>query len=427
MRIGAMTFTWPESGGAYMYETMLLDGLARIHAGGGHDISYVMFGCPASALSRIQTGDVTVRGLPATSLYSPYPLSNLMRLGFKSRDTVGLFDTPLGPDAAMLTFGQYNALVPDLPDWLFLGYPSNVGVVSGRPFIMPIHDLQHRLQPHFPEVAAGGEFETREFMYRNACRAATLVMVDSEVGKEDVLACYGDLIEPDRIAVLPFASATGIARIEDPAALADARARHNLPERFFFYPAQFWPHKNHLRIVEALADIASAGGEKMSIVFTGSGGEPLRDGVMAEVKQVIARSGLEGYVHFLGHLSDRDVTLLYCQAVALVMPTYFGPTNIPVCEAWAFDCPVITSDIRGVHEQAGDAALLVDPGSSQSIGRAMLTLWTDEGKRIDLIHRGRKRAAAYTQSDFHNRVAEITDDVCRRVADGRVPEVEGFV
>src|SRR4029077_10091215 len=76
---------------------------------------------------------------------------------------------------------------------------------SGIPYVMAIHDLQHRLQPEFPEVSANGEWATREYLYRHGCRHATLLLADSEVGKEDILNCYGpDGVTEDRVKVLPF-------------------------------------------------------------------------------------------------------------------------------------------------------------------------------------------------------------------------------
>src|SRR5215831_8317507 len=57
----------------------------------------------------------------------------------------------------------------------------------GLPYMMAIHDLQHRLQPEFPEVSANGEWNYREYLFRNGARYALMVLTDSEVGKEDVL------------------------------------------------------------------------------------------------------------------------------------------------------------------------------------------------------------------------------------------------
>ncbi|PYS54816.1 MAG: glycosyltransferase family 1 protein, partial [Acidobacteria bacterium] len=94
----------------------------------------------------------------------------------------------------------------------------------------------------------------------------------------------------------------------------------------------------------------------------------------------------------------------------LVMPTFFGPTNIPILEAWAFGCPVITSDIRGVREQAGDAALLADPRSPEMIAEAIREIWTDPGLCEALAQRGRVRLSGYTPAEFRRRLVEIVEE-----------------
>ena len=86
------------------------------------------------------------------------------------------------------------------------------------------------------------------------------------------------------------------------------------------------------------------------------------------------------------------------------MPTFFGPTNIPVLEAWAFGCPVLTSDIRGVREQVGDAALLADPTSVEAIADGIHRLWTDRELGHTLSNLGRRRLAAYTPEDYLRRL-----------------------
>ena len=103
--------------------------------------------------------------------------------------------------------------------------PKAIAFEAGLPYIMAVHDLQHRLQPEFPEVSADGEWEAREYLFRNGVEHALAVLVDSEVGREDVLNCYGELVSPERVKVLPFlpppyldpatatsSSGTGLAR-----------------------------------------------------------------------------------------------------------------------------------------------------------------------------------------------------------------------
>jgi glycosyltransferase involved in cell wall biosynthesis len=98
------------------------------------------------------------------------------------------------------------------------------------------------------------------------------------------------------------------------------------------------------------------------------------------------------------------------------MPTFFGPTNIPVLEAWASDCPVITSDIRGIREQVGDAGLLVNPESPEQVAEAMHRVANDPALRDSLRKKGRARLAQYQFPDFVQKLAAILGDVQDRLA-----------
>ena len=86
------------------------------------------------------------------------------------------------------------------------------------------------------------------------------------------------------------------------------------------------------------------------MVLVGSEKNSLR-----RIKKEIAKNDLQNNVEILGFVSDKQITYLYKHAVALVMPSYFGPTNIPPLEAMALGCPTIVSDRYAMGEQVGDA------------------------------------------------------------------------
>lgn len=294
--------------------------------------------------------------------------------------------------------------------------PNILSFETGLPYLMAIHDLQHRLQPEFPEVSANGEWEWREYLFRNAARYATLLLADSEVGKEDILNFYGPYgVTADQVKVLPFLPACYLAVDVSESEGQRVRTTYHLPERYLFYPAQFWPHKNHARIVQALGLLKQEYRLKVPIVFCGSHTGEIRERAFHEVMSISCQFGLEKEVHYLGFVPDEDMSGIYAGAVALVMPTFFGPTNIPILEAWAFGCPVLTSDIRGIREQVQDAAILVDPRSVEAIAHGIYRLWTDENLRCTLADLGRKRLASYTPHDFRRRLVAILEEAKTRV------------
>jgi glycosyltransferase involved in cell wall biosynthesis len=286
------------------------------------------------------------------------------------------------------------------------------------PYMVAIHDLQHRLQPKFAEVSAKGEWIGREYLYRNAARHATLIVADSDVGREDIMQCYGPYgVDPDHVRVLPYCPPPYF-RVGDPTS-SQERARKlysRLPKSYLFYPANFWPSKNHLHLVEALVDLRARYGLCIPLVLCGSRGGPLRDRTFRDVMAAAERGGVTQQVCYLGYVPDELIAGLFAGATGLVMPTFFGPTNIPVVESWAVGCPVITSRLHGITEHVGDAALLVNPTSVREIAEAIRALWIDEELRASLAQRGRKRGAAYTGLDFNERFSSVMEEAILRVA-----------
>lgn len=300
-------------------------------------------------------------------------------------------------------------------DLMIYSVPTPVPFQAGVPYILAVHDLQHRLQPEFPEVSANGEWEWREHVFRHGTQNALLVLADSETSKEDILTFYGDRIDADRIKILPLEPPPYLSPEVPEEDRRRVRERYALPERYFFYPAQFWPHKNHINLVEALGVLARRG-LRPHLAFAGSTTSPIRQRAYDDVVARARELGLEENVHFLGYVAQEDMPALYAEAVALAMPTYFGPSNIPPTEAWTIGCPVLTSDIRGIREHSGDAALLVDPRSPEAIAEGLRRLWEDDDLRADLVERGTRWVAAFSQEDYLRRVAEIMDEAAERLA-----------
>lgn len=292
-------------------------------------------------------------------------------------------------------------------EFIFWTVPNPLAFECGVPFVMPVHDLQHRLQPQFPEVSERGEWQMREQFYRNAARRATVLIADSSEGRDDILSCYGSLIPPERVMSLPFVPPPHVHVEDADAQIERVRRTVALPDRYLFYPAQFWPHKNHLGIVRALGLLRARGRVDIRVVFCGSHSGHIRTAAHRATMALARELGVAAQVTTLPYVEDAMITGLYLGSEGLVMPTFFGPTNIPITEAWRLRRSVITSNIRGVSNQAGDAALLVDPNSPGNLADAMLAVWDDPSLRERLVEAGRRREVAWTPQDFAARLREI--------------------
>lgn len=231
------------------------------------------------------------------------------------------------------------------------------------PYILNIFDLQHRLQPCFPEVSAGGQWAHREAAWADAVRQAAIVTVGSQEAKEQLCHFYGVPLE--NVWVLQFptpqkALDIALGRTNKPDRV-DVRAKYDIKHDFLFYPAQFWPHKNHANLLHALKLLRQRGRD-ISLVLTGSD-----HGNRAHIEKMAKTLDVSDLVHFCGFVPYEDILSFYHDARALAYLSFFGPENLPPLEAMALECPVILSNIPGVQALHGDGPVLVEPRSPASI------------------------------------------------------------
>ena len=246
-------------------------------------------------------------------------------------------------------------------------------------YITTIWDLCHRDNPEFPEVRNFNEFLIREQHYRNNLSPAVVVLTESKQLAD--LAAYRYGIDPNRFLPMPFSPSPFLDQAQT-LSKDEVLKKYSLKEGYYYYPAQFWAHKNHVRILEALL-LLKAQGSEPKVVFTG------KDyGNYGYLEKFVLKNDLREQVLFLGFVPAEAIRGLYEGAVAVVMPTYFGPTNLPPLESWLLGIPLIYSS--HLAEQAGDAALLIDPDSANELAEAMVAC-KDATVRLQLIESGKRR------------------------------------
>jgi glycosyltransferase involved in cell wall biosynthesis len=405
-----------HDGGVYQYSLTVLDAMAHLKG----ELPCVI---AHEGASTKQLGEWRAAGWDVIPFGPPTPRSVARQLvagtlGDRAVSRIGSMVNGVGRTRAgrasrEATDGSPIQVSPRGNNWLarhgiaLMLYPQPTirAVEAGIPFIVAVHDLQHRLQPEFPEVSADGEWARREHLFTGLIAHARTVLVDSEVGKEDVLRFYGDLTSPERVRVLPFVPPPYLRR-PAPAEVSASLASLEIRVPYLLFPAQLWPHKNHLRVAQAIGELRRQGID-VTIVMTGSSAGDLRARVAAEVRDAVEREGIADLVRSLGFVNDEQMAALYAGSTGVILPTFFGPTNIPVIEGWAMGVPVLTSDIRGIREQCGDAAILVDPRSVESIAKGIRDLWTDEDLRVRLTTAGQKRLHASDRAAFQDLLAQL--------------------
>jgi glycosyltransferase involved in cell wall biosynthesis len=253
-------------------------------------------------------------------------------------------------------------------------------------FILTVWDFCHRDNPEFPEVRWNREFENRDFFYSTQLPKAISVFVDSELAKINSIKRYN--LDEERIFIMLFqASSTIIDIIKDKTNESfNILKKYDLELPYIFYPAQFWAHKNHVYILQGLYLLEKIHGIKIAAIFSGAD-----KGNLMHIKKYAENLGLLDNLRFVGFVSTNELIELYRQSIALVMPTYFGPTNIPPLEAFQLGVPVLYSDKIGLRDQVGKAALLMDLTDPNSMASHIKNLIINQDLRDNLIQNGYER------------------------------------
>jgi glycosyltransferase involved in cell wall biosynthesis len=378
----------PESGGGHTLNVEIFESLVRLHGESRHQFSVV---CNAVHLEKYKR---LLNGTPIAVI--AYSSSGLIERGLiMLRRYLPLFRRWAGPSAVERTIRKAGVE--------FLWFISAGTYPVDLPYLTVVWDLQHRLQPYFPEVSAAGEWDMREQSYQWFLQRASTIIVGTRVGKAEIERFYQ--VPSDRIQVLPLPTPR-FALSASTSQLDGVPEKYGIPgSNYLFYPAQFWPHKNHANLLLALQQLRDRYEVDSHLVLVGSD-----KGNLSYIRKMTVELGLSSQVHFLGFVDQGELVWLYRHAFALVNMTFFGPDNLPPLEAFALGCPVVASKVAGAEEQLEDAALLVDPKNPEEIARAIYTLRQDTQLREMLLQRGRVRASKWTGHDFVRGVFSILDE-----------------
>lgn len=250
-----------------------------------------------------------------------------------------------------------SVLVANKIDLVWFLAPNRViSQVTETPFVMTVWDLAHREVQGFPEFTSEGSWQRRESWYSGNIGRAFHVVTDSSHTGKSLEAIYGLYPQNWSSLGLPLPRETQI----------DVDLADRLAVPYFYYPASFWPHKNHKVLVDALREIAD---EDLSLVFSGTD-----EGVEQDLKRYVDRIGLHHRVRFLGRVSDAEVQGLIARSSGVLMPTLLGPTNYPPLEAIRLGVPCIVSPVHHFDGLAPDELRFADPTDPKSWATQMLKL-----------------------------------------------------
>jgi glycosyltransferase involved in cell wall biosynthesis len=254
------------------------------------------------------------------------------------------------------------------------------------PIVLTVHDIQ---QEYYPEFFDAETLYQRMKSYKPSAERADIIITLSENTKRTLVEKYG--IESEKIIVTYQGCGGDFKRIDTPEVLNAVREKYSLPAKFIFYPAATWPHKNHIKLFEAIATLKEKYSFEEKLCLTGIPKENHR-----RVMDTVKKFNLDNKVNFLYFVPFSYMPVIYNLATIMVFPSLFEGFGIPLLEAMQVGLPIACSDRTSVPEIVGDAGIYFNPGSTEDIAEKIYQLWNDDDLKEKLILKGFERAKKFT-------------------------------
>jgi glycosyltransferase involved in cell wall biosynthesis len=266
-----------------------------------------------------------------------------------------------------------------------------------KPFIFTLHDLQNKYFPHyFPPY----ERIRRNIINKTLSRRAEKIVCESHFVKRDIEHFLH--IKSDKISVIPSPPIAEFIKFNyDNNTAQSIKLKYDLPDKYLFYPAQTWYHKNHLRLIDAFKKVLEKHPD-VHLLFSGSHRNNYKN-----IIRKIETENLSDRIRFLGYIDEQDITYIFKMSAMLIMPSLFESISIPVYEAFALKIPVCCSNVFGLSEQVGEAGLLFDPNNATAMAEKINILLENEELAEDKKQKGYSKIINYDFAEYQRKISML--------------------
>lgn len=394
MKIGVNCLSIDPSykGGVNTYTFGLLDGFARVAE--GHQFQIYASGENIGLFERYREHpgfsvfEIPFAGMRGIANRVFKPLSAYSGLKGFHRTVVDLF------------FGDVVRLMDQHSDLIYTPTTVLFPYTFSKPTILSMHDIQ---QVHFPQFFSRAELIKRKVRFAISAEQATYLQASSEFIKQDLLEHFEGL-KPEQVVVIP----EGVTEDEFASRKegGDVRAKYGIPADFLFYPAQLWPHKNHITALKALERLRRDHGMTISLVLTGA-----EFAASGEIFDFIRAHGMD-YVHYLGKVPFEDLVALYQSARFFITAVLYESSSLPLLEAAAAGCPLIASDTPPNREMSRILNIeLFEPLDDCGLADLLSRIWNDDRLIEQQILHNSKHIGYYSWDNAAKRYLELMTSI----------------
>ena len=270
-----------------------------------------------------------------------------------------------------------------------------------KPFVFTLHDMQER---YYPEFFSKYENFSRWLNNIILARSSTKIICESTFVKTDIVRFIK--VNESKVHVIQSPPPKMLLNYEfQEESFEFIKTKYDLPERFIFYPAQCWYHKNHIKLLEAFKIVTSEVSD-VHLILTGSQ-QNNYDNLMNRVHEL----NLTKVVRHLGYVDYVDLPYIYKFSEFLVMPTLFESVSIPIYEAFALEVAVCCSNVVALPEQVGSAALVFNPHDINDMALKMMTFLNDKEFRKEKAKSGLRRIRGFNHIDYSSKLLKVIDEL----------------
>jgi glycosyltransferase involved in cell wall biosynthesis len=272
--------------------------------------------------------------------------------------------------------------------------------------VVTIHDCIHLMFPQYLPNRAAHAYAKLQMW--TAAHRSDRVLTVSEASKLDILRRFR--VPADKITVVYNAIDERLSLEPTDEDVERVSVRYQLKDPFALYVGNIRPHKNLERLIEAFYQLRRESAfEALKLVIIGDEISKYQG-----LRRAVHVHKLHKHVRFLGFVPLETLSVLYQLASVFVFPSLYEGFGLPPLEAMYYGTPVVTSNVSSLPEVVADAAMLVDPYSSESIADGMRRVLTDEHLRAFLRERGMARAREFSWEQSARRIREVYGEVMER-------------
>ena len=376
-KIGILTFVANEDHGVFNYTKSLIDALNNDSTN-----KYILF-CNQND-DRFDNYNLEIRKLykPKRSYFNKFV--TFIQLIFYIRKPYLLKKDEID------LFGDINFFISPAVS----AYPH---YFLNKPFVFTLHDMQEKYYPYYFTFY---ERFRRWLNNKTLVKYAHKIICESDYVKNDIIKFTKT--NPEKIKVIKSPPPENLLNFSfNKSQFTKLKIKYNLPKKYIFYPAQSWPHKNHLHLLEAFR-IVNEEYDDIYLVLTGN-----IDSNYKNILKRIDELSIEDKVKHLGCISYEELLYIYKMSIMLVMPTLFESVSIPIYESFFLKVPVCASNVVALPEQVGDAGILFNPNDVYDMAEKISDLLSNENLRNEKKTLGFEMVSNFNHKEYKKKLMTL--------------------